>query len=285
MYHMSLRGGCALVMEQRTGKTRVAFEVMARLSAAGLVRRALVIAPRIPCSEWTQQAGYLPPGYDIALLSSGSKKQRVDALRSLSGPLQIAVVNYDSAWRLSELAGWADLIVADEMQKVKSHNSKRTKGVTALGHAARFRLGLSGTPVTNGPMDVYSEWKYLDESIFGPSFFSFRGRYAVMSDGYGAAGKFKQVVGYRRLDELTEKAHSIAYRVTMAECSELPEVEDVMVDVPLSDEAERVYRALERDSVAAFEAGETSVTSQLTKMMRLQQVTCGFVPRDDGEMV
>jgi SNF2 family DNA or RNA helicase len=85
-------------------------------------------------------------------------------------------VNYESCWRLEkELAAWhPDLIVADEGHKIKSHNISASKAMHRLGAAAKYRLLLTGTPVPNKAIDIFSQYKFLDPRIFGQSFYAFR---------------------------------------------------------------------------------------------------------------
>lgn len=301
MEAMNDGGGFALLMEMGCGKTLTALEIASRLHAAGTVRRVLVVAPSAVVPVWAREvAQYMRTGYEVAQLL-GTKKQRLDALASLGSkyrerdpacnfgimPPFFAVINYESAWRLAdELIAWKpDLVIADESQRIKGHSSKQTKGVTRIGTQARYRLALSGTPVTNSPLDVFAQWRFLDRSIFGDKFYPFRARYAIVEQVTRRDGPaFPKVVGYRALDELTEKAHRIAYRVSKADALDLPPIIDTVVPVVLGDKAARAYRDLERDSVAAFDGGETSVTNVLTRLLRLQQCAGGMVPRDDGEI-
>ncbi len=273
--------GFALLMEMGCGKTLSALEVVARLHAADHVHRVLVVAPGSVVPVWAREVEFLRVDVELRQLL-GSKKKRVGAIEDMwSGALQIAVINYESAWRLGdELIGWGpDMVIADESQRIKGHASKQTKGVTRIGKTAVYRLALSGTPVTNGPLDVFAQWRYLDRSIFGDSYYAFRARYAIMGGFEG-----KQVVGFKALDELIAKAHRIAYRVTKAEALDLPETTDVIVPVVLGAPARKAYDALKRDSVAAFDDGETSVTNVLTRLLRLQQIASGAVPMDDGTL-
>src|SRR5207302_255726 len=81
------------------------------------------------------------------------------------------VLNYDSAWR-SPFAEWAlkqkwDLVVADEIHRCKAPGGKASRFLARLGKAARFRLGLSGTPMPHSPLDVYAYYRFLDPRIFG----------------------------------------------------------------------------------------------------------------------
>ena len=281
------RPGFALLMEMGCGKTLAALEVAARLAAQGEVRRVLVVCPSAVVPVWSREAAqFFPSAVSRELL--GTKAKRLDALGELTGWLEgedtalFAIINYESAWRLGrELVAWSpDMVVCDESQRIKGHASKQTKGVTAIASHARYRLALSGTPVTNGPLDVFAQWRYLDPTIFGPSYYAFRATYAIMGGFEG-----KQVVGYKALERLTDKAHSIAYRVTKADALDLPEMTDVTVPVALSPSERRAYTQLAHDSIAEFEAGDVSVANVLTKMLRLQQITSGSVPLDDGTVL
>jgi SNF2 family DNA or RNA helicase len=283
------RPGFALLMEMGCGKTLAAIEIALRLARRGKVSRILVVCPSAVVPVWSKEiAAYVPASYGVEVRELlGSRPKRLKALHELAwcgdngARILVAVINYESAWRIAdELIAWgADLVIADESQRIKGHASKQTKGVTAIGSRATNRLALSGTPVTNGPLDVFAQWRYLDANIFGKSYFAFRTRYAIMGGFEG-----KQVVGYRALDELTRKAHAIAYRVTKAQALDLPETTDVFVPVDLSPAERRAYDELARESVVAFESGETSVSNVLVRLLRLQQIAGGNVPKDDGSV-
>ena len=93
--------------------------------------------------------------------------------------LQVLVVNYESAWRLEkELAAWKpDCIVCDEGHKIKTHNIAASRALHRLGAKAKYRLLLTGTVITNKPIDVFSQYKFADPSVYGNSFYLFRNRY------------------------------------------------------------------------------------------------------------
>ncbi|MDR0918218.1 MAG: hypothetical protein LBM93_03060 [Oscillospiraceae bacterium] len=116
--------------------------------------------------------------------------KKIDTLRHLEGSnLQIAVVNYESTWRIEkELSDWLcngdSLIICDEGHKLKTHNTNASKAMHRLGKTAKYRLLLTGTIITNKPIDVFSQYKFLNSEVFGNSFYSFRNRYFDLV-GYG----------------------------------------------------------------------------------------------------
>ncbi len=218
--------------------------------------------------------------YSLAVLE-GTTARKIDTIRHMNGAaLQALVVNYESAWRLeTELAKWApDLIIADEGHKIKSHNIAASKALHRLGAKAKYRLLLTGTVITNKPLDVFSQYKFADPRVYGQSFYLFRNRYFDMV-GYG---NHTPVMKRSMEPEFTAKLHSIAFRATKAECLDLPETTDIIQRVDLEPAAMRTYRQLVRDSYAELERGEVTVTNVLTRILRLSQLTGGFLGSDEG---
>lgn len=269
------------------GKTLTAIAIMGAAYQKGAIKRVLIVAPASVVSVWPKEleetAGF---HYWVAALT-GSKQKRLKALTALEAAredgLKVAVINYEATWRdgvYEALLGFdADLIVADESQRIKDHTAKSSKAMHDLGAKARYRLILSGTPVQNNAVDVFSQYKFLDSSVFGNSFYSFRGAYCKM----GGFEK-RQVIGYRDLDGLIGKVHSIAYRVTKAEALDLPEQTFETRSIPMEAAERRIYDDLKREGYAELTELGASITAAtvLTKLLRLQQFTGGFLQPDDG---
>jgi SNF2 family DNA or RNA helicase len=270
-----------------TGKTLVAIANAGQLYLSNKIRRVLVVAPLSILGVWDEEFRKFAD-FDCTLnMLTGSGAKKADTLRHLEGkPLQAAVVNYESAWRMeTSLLAWlgkdgGSLIIADEGHKIKTHNTNASKTMHRLGAKADYRLLLTGTPITNRAIDVFSQYKFLNPAIFGTSFYSWRNRYFDMV-GYG---NHTPVLKRTMEDELSRKMHSIAFRATKAECLDLPEITDVIRTVELETAAMKIYRDLAKDCVAELGAGEVSVTNVLTKLLRLSQLTGGYLTDDDGKV-
>jgi len=249
-----------------------------------LIHRVLIVAPLSILGVWQEEFDKFSDfDYNLAVLT-GTSAKKTDILRHLNGgALQVSVINYESAWRLEkELAAWnPDLIIADEGHKIKTHNISASKAMHRLGARAQYRLLLTGTPVTNKAIDVFSQYKFLNPAIFGQSFYAFRNRYFEMV-GYG---NHTPVLKKSMERELTEKMHSIAYRATKAECLDLPETTDIIRKVELEPQAMLLYKNLVKDSYAELSNGEVTITNVLTKLLRLSQLTGGFLGSDDSTAV
>ena len=265
----------AILAEMGTGKTLITIALAGALYNNQKINKMLIVAPLSIVSVWESEfKKFADFDFNIAVLD-GSSQKKYQALNNLFGKgLQVAVINYESCWRIEEmLAIWQpDLIVCDESSKIKNPQAKQSKALHRLGKQSKHNIILTGTPVTNNPLDFFSQYKFLDENIFGSSFYAFRARYAILG-GYGN----HQVVGYKNLPELVEKAHSIAFRITKKEALDLPEQVDQIRLVDLEPKAETQYRLLERESVAELEQGNVVAMNVLTKLLRLSQITGGFV--------
>lgn len=277
-----LNSSFAFLMEMGTGKSLTSVAVAARRWERGEIKKLLIVAPTSVLPVWPREFEACTVPYICAILE-GSMQQRKETLKQLNniqGKLLIAVINYEATWRiLDDLLAWKpDMVIADESQRIKTHNAKQSKAMHKLGKVAQYKLILTGTPVQNQPLDFFSQYKFLDENIFGTSFYAFRNRYAILG-GYGG----KQVVGYQNLDELIRKAHSIAFRVTKEEALDLPEQIDQYQYCELEPEAARIYNEVKKQSYAELKnEQEITVRNVLTRLLRLQQITGGFVNTDAG---
>ena len=175
------------------------------------------------------------------------------------------------------------MIIADEMQKIKNPRAKQSRAMHKLGDQVRYKQGLTGTPVSQGPLDIWSQYRFLDPDIFGKKFYEFRDRYAVM-------GGFKghQVVKFKNLDELSMKAHSIAYRVRKQDTDiDLPPITNQYLYCTLGNEANKYYREMKKEFTVTLNEnkGNAHAPIVLTQLLRLQQITGGFLPVEEGKIV
>lgn len=182
-------------------------------------------------------------------------------------------------------------IVCDESQRIKNRASGRTKSIVHLGRLVEYKAILSGTPVGNSPLDFFSQYLFLDQNILGDNYYQFRNRYCEMG-GY----KNKEIVGFRNLDDLTERCHSIAFRVTKEEALDLPEFTDQYLYFDL-EESKKYYDEMQSEMMTVIEAekerlivnnsidtgGEKdtriNATAVISQMTRLAQLAGGHITR------
>lgn len=278
---LSRGSGAALLMEMGTGKTVTSIGIVGQLWKERRIARLLIVAPLSILGVWRDEFDRFA-GYDYCLsVLEGTAARKADTIRHMAGKsLQVLVINYESAWRMEkELAEWRpDMIVCDEGHKIKTHNIAASKAMHRLAAKAKYRLLLTGTVITNKPIDVFSQYKFCDPAIYGNSFYQFRNRYFDMV-GFGG---YTPVMKRSMEGEFTERLHSIAFRATKAECLDLPEFTDIVQRIDLEPQAMRIYRQLVRDSYAELAEGSVTVTNVLSQLLRLSQLTGGYVGNDDA---
>jgi SNF2 family DNA or RNA helicase len=175
------------------------------------------------------------------------------------------------------------LLALDESTKVKNPTAKRTRSLTRIARRATYRRILTGTPVTQSPVDVYSQFRLLDPILLGhSSYYSFRDRYCLMGGHNG-----KEILGYVNLGELQERTAAHSFRVVRSEVLDLPPKTYQRVPVDLSDEQRRLYKSMRDTLRAELDGEEITAAVILAKMVRLQQIAGGFFPlppepTDDG---
>lgn len=245
----------------------------------------LVFAPASVVPVWPKEFDeYADFPYQVVPLEGpgAKRKKTLAALRPDASRMQVVVTNYEASWRLlPELVAWRpDMVICDESQRIKAPGSQQSKAVRKIGSVAKFRLILTGTPVSNSPLDFWAQYAFLDPTIFGTSFYPFRAKYAIMG-GY----QNHQVLGYRNLPELVKKAHSIAFRVTKDEALDLPEFTDQSLYCELEPDTMRAYKSMVKDSVAEISASsEITAANVLSRLLRLSQMAGGFVNDEDGKV-
>lgn len=273
--------GIAYLMDMGTGKTITSIALVGSLLEQSKFHNLLIVCPKSIVGVWQEEfQKFADYRYALTVLD-GSLEKKKSAFKYMTGTaLQVIVVNYESCWRLeSEIAKWKpDMIICDESSKIKNPTTSQSKALHRLGANSKLNLILTGTPITNNPLDFFSQYKFLDEQILGSSFYLFRNRYAVMG-GY----QNRLVVGYRHLAELVEKVHKIAYRIKIDDAVELPPFIDETRTITLEPKAQAMYKMIAEDCYAELN-NETDVTARniLTQLLRLSQVTGGYIRNDNN---
>lgn len=169
-------------------------------------------------------------------------------------------------------------ILSHNCQKIKSAGSKTSKFFKLLHANSKKRVGLSGTPTPNTPLDIYGIYRFLAPEIFDTSYQRFQMRYAEM-------GGFENhtIIRYINEKELNEKVYSIANRIETADVVELPDSMDIFVECELSPAARKAYDEFYNEAVIEFSNGvELTAANVLVKNLRLAQIASGTVKDDDG---
>lgn len=251
------------------------------------------------------------------LKKQGLYGKHKDIVEKSNPPLMIMLINYEKA-RLIEpqlRKMKVQSLIVDESQRIKSRNAQVSKAIYRLTRRCDTRLLMSGTPVGKGYEDLFMQYRIMDPQVFGDDYKDFESRY-IRKGGYMG----KEIVGYRNLKELRELVAETSYRVEIEDCIDLPPMDFKYLTCGLTGAAQRAYRELYEDlyTQIPLEASRGRLKSILrhhhidyspkegylslllkaepflnvascdltiTKLIRLHQLTGGFLKLDSGELV
>jgi len=280
----------ALLMEQGTGKTKVIIDNAAYLYGKDEITALVVIAPNGVHRNWLKEINTHMPDWcqnESVYYYSGMSKRHKDKFESVMASqdkLRIFTFNVEcfvsgGAVSLMNKILLANnvMLVVDESSRIKRPSAKRTKAITKFGKHAKYKRIMTGTPITKGPEDVYSQFRFLDPQILGyDSFYSFRARYCIMG-GF----ENRQIVSYQNVDELTRNIEGHSFRVLKKDCLDLPSKIYQRYPVELSVKQRKVYDKLKKDFVTELGNAKIKAPEAITRLLRLQQIVCGWFPSDD----
>ncbi len=272
----------AYYMDMGTGKTKVSLDLLGALYLDQKVDRFLVVTKFSTRKNWEREVGiHLPFEADIMVLDT-TKPKVFEKWNTTGDRFKILIVGTESL-AAGSAVNYADAflmvstraaMVVDEAHMIKNHSAVRSKTCVSLGRKAEYRFIMTGTPVANGPMDVFMQFEFLDPNIIGiGDFYSFRNRYAVMG-GYEG----KEIVGYQNLDELIELISPFIFQVRKSEVlTELPPKVFAVREVQMTDEQKRLYRQISKEDKAVSGDRGVTVKSVLERMLRLQEICGGII--------
>jgi SNF2 family DNA or RNA helicase len=333
----------ALFWEQGTGKTKMTIDIACHLYQTGKIDAVLVVAPNGVHANWVYDEFprhcnlEVEKNIDMMVFKSAKgktkrSKDRVAAVVRNNG-MSVISMTFDAictdagkqaAWDL--LSKRRVLYVCDEGHKIKNPKAVRTEVVVSSAQYAHYRRLLTGTPIANGAMDIYSQIQFLDPLFWKHKklspFTVFKSKFAEWREKATNSGKrFKILVRYKNIEELAELVKSISSRVTK-DILGLPPKMYSRRYFEMTAEQARIYKDMKDNSMALLGAGtkcencdgtgwvdlceegsEESfrgecpccegtgltyngmITSNLaiTTLLRLQQILCGYVPKDDED--
>lgn len=289
----------ALFWEMGLGKSKTTIDTIAWLWCTGKITAAFIVANKGSYRNWVTKElpEHMPDHVDWVgtywdSLASTELKKSYDLLLRPLDRLKIFVMNIEALAfpRSLELAtsfvnGHKTMMVVDESTTIKNRDAKRTKAAIKIGKLAAYRRILTGTPITQSPLDLYSQAQFLDPVLLGyTSYYSFRAKFADMVKITAGNRAFTKITGYRNLDELNKLMQPWSSRRTKDECLDLPAKVYQTYEVELTDEQKKHYKTLKDDAMAVLQGRMVSAPIVLTKLLRLHQLVCGHLTTDDGKV-
>lgn len=276
----------AFYMEMGTGKTKVTIDKASDDYLAGDIKQVLILAPKGVHAQWTYSDSDVTSQVDIHCpVPNTCETWPFKALpRPTPTKLQFVSFNVDALLgdaaydlMLQYCQRAPTLIIFDESHKFKNAAAKRSKMAAKLVKYAWGVLLLTGTPVAKNLVDLWSQFKLLDERIIGHRYITtFRSTYCIMGGFEG-----RQVVGHKNLDDLLVKINPYIFRAKKSELGLPPKIFAERV-FDLSNTQKKHYTNLKKEFITAFKDGTpVTVPNAAVMILRLQQIACGYLAHED----
>lgn len=297
----------AYFWEMGTGKSKMMIDTAQWLFTRGLIDSVIITAEKGYYYNWvgnefpTHWNDEIPIRVRAYRGMSGTVAQRRfcdEILVPQEGTLDVLVINIEAfSTQASGKTGGgyftnlfldrhkSTLFIVDESTTIKSPQAARTKNVTKLASKAKYRRILTGTPITQSPLDLFAQCEFLQKGSLGfRSFSSFRAEYAIMRPmqfGY-TARPVMQITGYRGLDQLARSIQPFSSRLLKKDCLTLPEKMYAPIYVEKTDEQAKHIHKLQVEAVSMINSQEVTVENALSILTKSLQIASGHLKDDRG---
>ena len=287
---------CALFQDMGLGKTVETLTVAKELFDDFRIDKALVIAPkRVAESTWTSECEKWDHTRDLRVSKVlGSAKQRQAAL---SADADIYVINRENVqWLIEYLNGiWPfDLVIIDELSSFKSAQAKRFRMLRRVIKLSEFVWGLTGTPASNGYMDLWAEMFLIDGGeALGKTISSYRSKYFNVGAHKGhIVYEYRLKAGAKT--DIDKRLSSFCLSMSKADWLQLPDIINNNVCVKMTSAERKVYDKFQiekvlpllNSSVSSIEDMDSAIVGSTAAVVsgKLLQMANGAVYDDEGQV-
>lgn len=276
-------GGALLAWEPGCGKTYGAIWVTQKLGAD---RRVIIVCPKRVIPSWQASIKTIT-GREARVLSRSTKAGRVNIEDMLNGEDGWWVINFEllvSLGKAVEAKKWPnvsfsrksfDMVVVDEVHRIANHRTQSFRAVKAL--KSRYRLGLSGTPAGNKPVNIYGVLKFLNPNGVDRSFYRFADEFFVSEFNPFAASPYARIYGGEKTPgALRDSVGDVWSAMRGNEVfGDLPPVNVQRVACGMRREQKRMYQEFVDHRLAVMDGGASVASSAAVLDGRLRQITLG----------
>jgi SNF2 family DNA or RNA helicase len=307
----------ALFWEMGVAKTKPVLDTIGHLYCSGEINGAVVLAPKAVAPNWVNDEMPEHLGIEAVVFlwdtskanGKGYQQKLQEFLATPPNELAILVMSYD-AIMTERKAGTVRgvlkgreaakkllldrrcMMVLDESARIKGPDTKRTKRVLAAGKHAKYRRIMTGTPVANSPFDVYTQLRFLDPDIWKRigcgSYAAFKAMFGVWVEHVrnDNGQKFQTLVDFQNLAILNKIVDEWGSRLLLEDVLDLPPKSYEKRTFVMAPAQRKLYDELKKEFIVWLDNGDIiSAPLAITRMLRLQQVTSGYCPTDDGSVV
>lgn len=268
--HLTLNLRGYVLNELGTGKTRSILWAWDYLQTIGAAGKMLILAPLSTLNfVWGRECMSTLPHRKYSVLHG----TRAERLKRLSSEAEIYIINHDGFRTIHDeikLRDDIDVLVLDELAVYRNGQASRTKLMRDYARSRKWVWGMTGSPIPNAPTDAWAQASIVTPNTVPRYFGRFR------DDLMLKVNQFKWVPKH----DAVEKAFAAlqpAVRYTLDEIVELPEIISRFVDIEQGPEQAKVYKAMLEQCYAMVQSQEITAANAGAAMMKLLQVSCGWV--------
>lgn len=251
------------------------------------VHRILVVAPlRVARNTWSDEIEKWDHLHHLTFaIAVGSEKERLEALKKQA---DITMINRENLQWLIEKSGQPfeyDMVVIDELSSFKNHQAKRFKALMKVRAKVKRIVGLTGTPSSNGLMDLFAEFKILDMGMrLGRFIGQYRNTYFKPDKVNGPiVYSYKPLPGAE--DAIYEKISDITISMKAADHLKMPELINTKYMVHLSEKEKKKFEDMKAELVLELPEGEITAANAASLSGKLSQMANGAVYADDESIL
>lgn len=308
---VGVKGG-AFFWDPGTGKSKAIIDYAAavhleKVNNGDSGARVLILCPINAMQVWPDQINlHLPSGIPYLFEEpEGKIIEKAEQISNLVDDLEnedtfdrdivflvlnfAATIKRDNRWEIMrQIERYSpELLVIDESHHIKNATTKQAKAAHKIAGFSERVVLATGTPIGANWLDLYSQLKAIDPNIWrlvGDSkpmtWTKFRARYAVMGGPTGY-----QILGFQNLDDLKDRYRPHVRSVRKRDVHDMPRVTDQIIPVELSASAREAYDLFAEEGIVVWRRHLIEAPIVLTKLLRLQQMTGGWVHDEHGEVV
>lgn len=278
----------AVLLDMGLGKTVISLTAIADLLFDSFeAHRVLVIAPlRVARDTWPAEiAKWQHLKHLTYAVTVGTVKERKAAL--MAGA-DITIINRENLGWLIDSSGFEfnyDMVIIDELSSFKNHKSKRFQSLMKVRPKIKRIIGLTGTPSSNGLMDLWAEFKLLDfGERLGRFITHYRNNYFIPDKRNGEIIYSYKPMPYAE-DAIYRKISDITISMKSTDHLQMPELITSQYEVQLSEDEEQRYEELKADFILELPEGEITAANAASLTGKLSQLANGAIYDDEGNIV
>lgn len=278
----------AVLLDMGLGKTVISLTAIADLLFDSFeAHRVLVVAPlRVARDTWPAEISKWEHlkhlTYAVAV---GTVKERKAALAANA---DITIINRENLGWLIDSSGFDfnyDMVIIDEFSSFKNHTSKRFQSLMKVRPKVKRIIGLTGTPSSNGLMDLWAEFKLLDfGERLGRFITHYRNNYFIPDKRNGEIIYSYKPMPYAE-DAIYRKISDITISMKSTDHLQMPELITSQYEVQLSEDEETRYEELKADFILELPEGEVTAANAASLTGKLSQLANGAIYDDEGNIV